>query len=612
MRMRNQVVARLTAFVLFAGIACAFTGLSPAYADDMTPATTSTDLPPIVFTNNDLEAASELADADELFAGYVDQVFDADAIAASGRQGVAVQKVTRGSLLEGQEKAVYDILAQRICAIAAGEESSSIVEIRLEELGVNHSYTAAELGLESIFDAEKPGAVSEKARAALNGLFNVALLRVLNAMLSDFPYELYWYDKTAGIAFEPPSISAFDNGEGGALVFAQPLTVKFKMYVSPDYSSGGTLGAYVVDTQKTSAASRAAANAQAIVVDHAAESDYDKLHSYLEEVAKLTDYDYDVAENYNMTGVYGNPWQIISVFDGDPSTKVVCEGYAKAFQYLCDSSAFADASIACYNVSGDMYGGTGSGPHMWNIVAMNSKNYLVDITNNDNFPDDPNVVTHTPNDELFMAGAKGSVDEGYYIEWPNAVQGEGPHWISYYYDEETLRSFDEAELRLSSNSYLKDQGGAQHGGETDDDPGSGSGNSGAGIEGKTDNEGGASSTTVPSRDSKSSTVVVNEKTVNAKVLKKVIGTRASVVTTVVLGPKVKKISKRVFKAFSKVKTIVIRTKKLKKPSVRGCLKKSKVKIVRVQVGSAKVNKKYVKKYKKLFTKKVCGKKVGVE
>ena len=42
-----------------------------------------------------------------------------------------------------------------------------------------------------------------------------------------------------------------------------------------------------------------------------------------------------------------------------------------------------------------------------------------------------------------------------------------------------------------------------------------------------------------------------------------------------------------------------------------CLR-SAVNCVLVQVGSAKANKKYAKKYKKLFTKKVCGKKASVK
>ncbi len=81
-------------------------------------------------------------------------------------------------------------------------------------------------------------------------------------------------------------------------------------------------------------------------------------------------------------------------------------------------------------------------------------------------------------------------------------------------------------------------------------------------------------------------------------------------TTITLGPKVKKIAKGAF-AGTKVKTIVVKTKKLKKKSVKGSLKGSKVKTVKVQIGKKKVNKKYVKKYKKIFTKKVAGKKAKV-
>ena len=49
-----------------------------------------------------------------------------------------------------------------------------------------------------------------------------------------------------------------------------------------------------------------------------------------------------------------------------------------------------------------------------------------------------------------------------------------------------------------------------------------------------------------------------------------------------------------------------------KKSVKASLKGSKVKTVQVKVGSKKVNKKFVKKYKKIFTKKNAGKKVTVK
>ena len=444
---------------------------APAHA--ASAACPATPLPAIVLGQAQLVASADLPAADARFAGYVQREFSsASSAAATGR--LQVQKTLRGDRLEGQEAVVYARLADRIRQVAAGRESSTQVAIPLADLGVKDGYTASDLGLESIYaDPANPVAVSEEARAAVNAQFQVALLRVLNAVLSDFPYDLYWYDKTVGIAFQAPDISAVDNGEGGAIVFAKPHQATFKMCVAADYSPGNVAGGFVADTALTGAASAAVDVAQAIVDEHAAESDYDKLHAYLQAVAKRTDYDYDAVVSYETTGLYGDPWQVIHVFDDDSTTKVVCEGYAKAFQYLCDLSEFSDATIACNSVSGDMVGGTGAGPHMWNVVAIGQKNYLVDVTNNDNFPDNPETAppSTTPNDELFLAGAEGSVYDGYRVAWPDAAS-DAEHWISYYYEENMLHYFDEAELTLSATSYAQDVAGGGAGGD-EPDPGPG-------------------------------------------------------------------------------------------------------------------------------------------
>ena len=82
------------------------------------------------------------------------------------------------------------------------------------------------------------------------------------------------------------------------------------------------------------------------------------------------------------------------------------------------------------------------------------------------------------------------------------------------------------------------------------------------------------------------------------------------IRNVTIGKNVKKISKNAFKG-SKVTTVTVKTKLLKKAGVKGCLKGSRVKTIKVKVGSKSVNKKYIKKYKKIFTKKNAGKKVTV-
>ena len=109
-------------------------------------------------------------------------------------------------------------------------------------------------------------------------------------------------------------------------------------------------------------------------------------------------------------------------------------------------------------------------------------------------------------------------------------------------------------------------------------------------------------------------VVFNKKTVNAAAVQQAIksaAARGETPSEFVLGAKVKKIGKKAFKGTG-VKTLVIKTKKLTKKSVKGSLTGSKIKTVKVKVAKkAKANKKYVKKYKKIFTRKNAGKKVKV-
>ena len=77
-------------------------------------------------------------------------------------------------------------------------------------------------------------------------------------------------------------------------------------------------------------AKNAAANAKYIVNEFKNMSEVKKLIAYKEMICYLTDYNY-AAVSGSYRGGYGDPWQLIWVFDGNDSTKVVCEGYSKAF-----------------------------------------------------------------------------------------------------------------------------------------------------------------------------------------------------------------------------------------------------------------------------------------
>lgn len=78
---------------------------------------------------------------------------------------------------------------------------------------------------------------------------------------------------------------------------------------------------------------------------------------------------------------FGNPQtasyahSIVGVFDGISSTDVVCEGYAKAFQYLCNYAGLESIYAVGWSTS-DGY----SGGHAWNMIKINGKWYNIDVT----------------------------------------------------------------------------------------------------------------------------------------------------------------------------------------------------------------------------------------
>ena len=80
----------------------------------------------------------------------------------------------------------------------------------------------------------------------------------------------------------------------------------------------------------------------------------------------------------------------------------------------------------------------------------------------------------------------------------------------------------------------------------------------------------------------------------------------------IVGAGVKRIGKQIIDDRIQLKMFQIRTKKLTKNSIKGCLYIAKKQKIQVRVGSKSMNKKYIHKYKKIFTKKNVGTKVTVK
>lgn len=189
-----------------------------------------------------------------------------------------------------------------------------------------------------------------------------------------------------------------------------------------------------IPAEKIETAQRAIANAKEIAAKYQGKSDYEKVMGYAEEICKLVEYDHEAADN----DIYNekiSPWRIINVFDGDPETNVVCEGYALAFEYLCGLGG-----VECHYTTGDMDGGA----HGWNTVVLDGVSYFVDVTACDttNYTDAEIKRAHP----FILAGVSEVEPEGF----TSRHIGKKSYYSSRYtYGKDTVKYTPE-ELRLVS------------------------------------------------------------------------------------------------------------------------------------------------------------------
>lgn len=394
-------------------------------------------------------SASVTASADDsaaLLEGYLYQVNGLDVpevVKAEGSGNTASRPATYAVALNEVTNNIYRRLVPEIKKIAAGESASATIVITDMPI----TYTQGNLGHITIV---KDGALSEEASARIDELFGADVNRnaLRDKLLANHPYELYWFDKTNGMAISY-GIEADENTVtipyivvGFCVADAYRDTTKYVVNEKgeqildedknpvPDYTA--------INTAKTGAATAAAAKAAEVVAKNQGKGTYSKLVAYADYIKNAVSYNYAAADKNNNYH-YGDPWQLIYVFDENPDTNVVCEGYSKAFKYLCDLTwTGSDPEVACYLPTGTMDGGTGAGDHMWNIVSIGGANYLTDITNCDS------GTTGAP-DQLFLCGVRGGVDSGYIADLTGGA-------VTYVYDKETLALYDE-ELVLSATKY---------------------------------------------------------------------------------------------------------------------------------------------------------------
>ena len=373
----------------------------------------------------------DLADPDLILRRYVDLALES--LLRSEQLPRALRISMEGRLNEVSTR-LYERLKEQIGAIAAGDRTSTAISVSYEDLGIPNTFTDSSLGVAS-YDSS---AAVEKIKGIYGALdFNTVRL----ALLVNCPYDLYWFDKTsAGISVSGYRLTGRNTGTEYSYTVT-PVDYTVKLPVSRDYLADPD-DIYQVDPAPGQSVSRAVANARAIVDKYADLNDLEKLNAYRDEISRLVDYNYNATDG---SVPYGDPWQVIYVFDGDADTKVVCEGYAKAFQYLCDLTDF-DGDVSCYTVTGRM----GGDIHMWNIVHMSDdENYLADLTLSDNDRQDGRVsVGH--DGSLFLTGYRDNADKDTYT-FSTAFAGTA---VTYHYDRNLRDLFTDRELTLSGERFI--------------------------------------------------------------------------------------------------------------------------------------------------------------
>lgn len=557
-----------------------------------------------------------------LFNQYVNDKFYAKQFSKTRKNVAASSKLTTVN------KKIFDKVYSGIVKIAEGEETSTDLIYTVEELGIdikNMSWSAEDLGVSAIAVYDESQGEYFLTEEALNAAFDlIDPDAIVNALLADCPYQLYWYDKTQGLYYSSVSARGFrlEGSSEWRLCFTQEI--RFAFTVAQDYGKGEL----VTDPTQINKAKTAVAKADSIVSNAKSKSDYEKLRTYCNEICSLVAYNHDAAAGGDSVP-YGDPWQLVWVFDGDKNTNVVCEGYSKAFKYLCDKTVFSK-KISCMLATGDVVFPGASGAHMWNIVTMeDGKNYIVDVTNSD--------YGYWSDYDLFLIGCvSGSKDEGYTTK--GVVSKDT---VIYYYDTDTLNTFDK-ELVLSNENY--DYGFREYDGNyyRINNTASGTGTAtflkpkyqfeSVVIPNYIDIEGSLYRVTSIASKAFYQDTVLKAVSIGSNVtvigdnafygctsLWKVSGgSRVQVIgrcafaycsrlsAFTITSATLRKISPYAFNKDGRLKTLNIKkTKKLTKGGVKKSLKGSSVKVV-------KVKKSKIKKYKKIFKKKNSGRKVKVK
>lgn len=145
------------------------------------------------------------------------------------------------------------------------------------------------------------------------------------------------------------------------------------------------------------------AAAQSIISEHINDhqSDYDKVRSLHDYLKSNLEYDTVAASSHRPNE--RNIAEAHNIIGALLKRKCVCEGFAKAFKFLCDK-----IDLECWVVSGKGSSSIGAGPHAWNIVKINGYYHHVDVTWDNQYSDSSSMPNYCPECDTALSGDTAS------------------------------------------------------------------------------------------------------------------------------------------------------------------------------------------------------------
>ena len=206
---------------------------------------------------------------------------------------------------------------------------------------------------------------------------------------------------------------------------------QFTVFIGVDKSYRGA-DEFTLDSSTLQKVTTAESTAEQVISDNSGKGIYDTIKAYADWISEHVSYDHSWDSTPDSEITSNSPWSMIAVFDNDPYTNVACEGYSKAFQYLMDhTQRFVDAGIVSKLVTSTKLVDGNDNGHMWNVVTIDGKNYIVDVTWYDNDSDSYN--------DSYLLGGQATVD----------ADTEGYHT----YDQDTTDFYTQDELQLSGTAF---------------------------------------------------------------------------------------------------------------------------------------------------------------